>query len=205
MMRIAKELPSSPSPAPAEPQWAEAHVAVEAGNRYLLDDGRLAQQAVSCLVTPEAGDRVLVVACQPSGAGVGSLGNVGHAGAGKVGENYIVHVLQRPVSGEASLSVPGAQQLTFRQSRIALHSTEQIALRSLRDIEVTAGTGVLTLTARNLFTSVSESLVENIRHYVGSVEQYLLDVKQVLRLRGKQASITAEQDVKVDAERISIG
>jgi hypothetical protein len=64
---------------------------------------------------------------------------------------------------------------------------------------------VLRLTARNLFTTVSESLVQNVRNYIGQAEQYLLDVRQVLRMHGKQASVTAEQDVKIDAERISMG
>jgi hypothetical protein len=185
MMHATK--PSPRTPAPAEPGWAEATVAVTlADGNYLLDDGRIAQQAVSCVITPVQGDRALVVTCRQN-------------------DNYIVHLLSRTHGDEAFISVPGARQLTLRQPQIALSATERVALRSLRDIELTAATGVLSLTARNLFSTVTESLVENVRHYVGSVEQYLLDVKQMLRLHGKQASITAENDVKVDAERISMG
>lgn len=185
MMHTAKQPPRTP--APTEPGWAEASVAVElADGNYLLDDGRIAQQAASCVVTPALGDRVLVAACRQN-------------------DNYIVHLLSRSRTEEAFVSVPGAQQLTIRQPQIALSATEQVSLRSLRDVEVMAVTGVLSLTARNLFSTVTESLVENVRHYVGNVEQYLLDVKQMLRMHGKQASITAENDVKVDAERISMG
>jgi hypothetical protein len=185
MMHITKQPPRAPLP--TEPVWAEAHIALElVDGQYLLEDGRLAQQAVSCLITPAAGDQVLVAAC-------------------KDGENYIVHLLRRLRESAACLSVPGAEQITIRQPRINLSATEQIAVRSLRDVEITAAAGVLAFTARNLFTTVSESLVENVRHYVGNVGQYLLEVKQVLRLHGKQTSVTAEQDVKVDAERISMG
>lgn len=185
MMHTVKQQPKTP--APAEPMWAEANVALELiDSQYLLDDGRIAQQATSCLIAPAAGDRVLVAGCRE-------------------GENYIVHLLCRPRSSNACISVPGAEQLTIRQPRIDLNASEQLSLRSLRDIDITAAAGVLALNARNLFTTVTESLVENARHYVGNVGQYLLQVKRVLRLHGQQASVTAEQDVKVDAERISMG
>lgn len=185
MMHTVKQ--SSKAPAPAEPVWAEANIALELiEGQYLLDDGRIAHQATSCLIAPAAGDRVLVACC-------------------KEGENYIVHLLTRSRPGSACLTVPGAEQLTVRQARIELNASEQLALRSLRDIDITAATGVLALNARNLFTTVAESLVENARHYVGNVGQYLLEVKRLLRLHGQQTSVTAEQDVKVDAERISMG
>lgn len=185
MMHTAKQ--QQRPPVPAEPLWAEAAVAVElTDGSYLLDDGRIAQQAASCVVIPAQGDRVLVAACRH-------------------GDNYIVHLLSRSQAEKAFLSVPGAQHLTLRQPEITLAATEKVGLHSLRDVDVTAVTGVLSLTARNLFSTVAESLVQNVRHYVGNAEQYLLEVKQMLRLHGKQASITAENDVKVDAERISMG
>lgn len=185
MMHAAKR--PQRTPAPAEPAWIEATIAVElADGNYLLDDGRVARQALSCIVQPAQGDRVLVAGCRQN-------------------DNYIVHLLARPETEAALLQVPGARQLTISQPRIALHATEQAALRSLGDIEVTAAGGNLTLTARNLFSTMTESVVESARHYIGNVGQYLLDVKQMLRLHGKQTSITAENDVKVDAERISMG
>jgi len=185
MMHAAKH--SSPSFSPLEPMWAEATIAVELANgNYLLDDGRVARQAASCVVTPALGDRVLVAACRPN-------------------DNYIVHLLTRQQCEEASLGVPGARRVTICQPELVLGASERLALHSLRDVEVTAASGTLSLTARNLFSTVAESMVENVRHYVGSIEQYLLDVKSMLRMHGKQASITAENDIKVDAERISMG
>lgn len=185
MIHIAKQ--SSMAAAQMEPAWTEAGIAMELDDgNYLLDDGRIAQQATSCLIAPEIGDHVLIVVCGQN-------------------NNYIVHVLQRAQGVEAFLSVPGATQLTVRQSRITLSGSEQVAVHALHNVEITAAAGVLTLTARNLFSTVTESLVENVRNYVGNVEQYLLDVKKLLRMHGKQASVTAEQDVKVDAERISMG
>ncbi|MBL8511024.1 MAG: DUF3540 domain-containing protein, partial [Betaproteobacteria bacterium] len=55
------------------------------------------------------------------------------------------------------------------------------------------------------FTQVSETLVQSARHTVGRAEHYLMEVKKLLRLQGKQVMVTAEKDVKVDGERISMG
>lgn len=187
MMKISPKTQTSSSPVPNSPVWAEACIAVEMQDgSFLLDDGRLAQPAVSCLLKPIAGDKVLVAMA-------------------KQGDTYIVHLLHRPRSVSACLSVPGMKQLTIMQQQVEVNAFDGLALRALGDVEVTASTGVLRLTARNLFTTVSESLVQNVRNYIGQAEQYLLDVRQVLRLHGKQASVTAEQDVKIDAERISMG
>jgi hypothetical protein len=173
--------------APAIPAWLEASIAVELDDaRYLLDDGRLALQAASCLIRPAAGDRVLVAACRD-------------------GDNYIVHLLLRVRGGAACLSVPGASRLAIQQDAIELAAVERIALRSLADVDVTAAGGVLSLNARNLFTTVTESLVQNVLHHVANVGHYLLEAKQMLRLHGRHATITADEDVKVDGERISMG
>lgn len=169
------------------PVWVEAQVAVVLKqNGYLLNDGRIARQALSCLITPEVGDCVL-------------------AAAGRDGSPYIVHILQRNNLETAQLSVPGANQILLQQNQITVCASDQLALRALHDVEISAAGGVLSLNARNLFTTVHESLVQNARNYIGKAEQYLLEVKQLLRLHGQQTLITAEKDVKVDGERISMG
>jgi hypothetical protein len=169
------------------PVWSEACIAVVLDDhRFLLDDGRLARQALSCLVLPQVGDRVLV----SSSAGA---------------EAYVVHVLSRNNLHAARLAVPGAAELHIEQESVALHAEGTIALHCLRDVEIAAATGVLTLNANNLFSTVNESKVESVRHYVGKAEHYLLDAGQLLRLQGRQAMLLAEQDVKIDSDRISVG
>lgn len=174
-------------PAPFGPNWSEAQVALElAEGSYLLDDGRVARQSLSCLLKPCAGDKVLVAACATD-------------------ETYILHLLARPRGAAACITVPGIEQLTLTQAQISIVAGDSLGLAALGDVEVTAASGVLRLNARNLFTTVSENMVENVQHYIGRAEQYLLDVKHLLRLHGKQASVTAEHDVKIDADRISLG
>lgn len=155
------------------------------GNRFLLDDGRLAQQALSCVIVPQPGDRVLV----------------DHS----AGECYVLHLLHRADPALAELSVPGAHALRIVQDRVALHGRAEVALHSLEKIALSAAAGLLSLEAENIYSIASESLVQSMRHYAGSAEQYLLDVSALLRMHGGHTILHAEQDVKLDGERISVG
>ncbi|CAB3760464.1 DUF3540 domain-containing protein [Paraburkholderia solisilvae] len=172
------------------PLWHESKLAVELGeHRFLLDDGRLAQTALSCLIEPRVGDRVLVATCADA-------------------LNYIVHIVARPAGtsvADATLSAPGVAHLSVRQASLELVATERVALRSLKDIDIVAAAGTLSVSAHDLFRTVLQTVVDTMRHYVGNAEHYLLDVEQLLRQHGAQVMVTAEKDVKVDADRISMG
>lgn len=151
----------------------------------LLDTGLRVQRALSCLIEPKPGDRVLFA----------------HGGNGL---GHLLHVLEREPGQQAELSVPGAVLLAVRQPQIAIHAGERLDLGSAGSASL-AAVQTLSLTGGNLFASVRESLVAQAEHYVGRFGQYLVDARALLRLHGKDALVTAERDVKVDAERISMG
>lgn len=152
----------------------------------LLCNGVRAYRAVSCLVELQVGDRVLA---NVSGDGL----------------CHVLHILMRGEGESAGLSVPGARSVALRQARIALHAIETLDMGSAGEASLSAAGGTLSLNGRNLFLTVSESIVEQANHYVGKFGQYLLDVRQLLRLHGNDALLTATSDIKVDAERISMG
>ncbi|NOT89658.1 MAG: DUF3540 domain-containing protein [Lysobacter sp.] len=145
-----------------------------------------ALRAVSCLVEPQIGDRVL-------------------ASTSIDGPCHVLHILARSESGTARVSVPDAEGMALCQSRIALHATESLHMGSAGDASLSAAGGTLSLNGRNLFVTVTDTIVEQANHYVGKIGQYLLDVRALLRLHGNDALITAAHDIKVDAERISMG
>jgi hypothetical protein len=188
MIFAARQTKSTTRPAvQAAPAWFEATIHDAAGRDiWRLGDGRSARQAVSCLVTPQPGDRALLVSTAD-------------------GEHFVLHVLSRADGGRATLAVPGADAVSIQQAEVDIAATRTIALRAAGNVEVTAVQGTLSLNARQLFASASESLVHTARTYVGQVEQFLLDARQFLRLHGEQVMITARQDAKIDAERISLG
>jgi hypothetical protein len=171
----------------AAPAWFETTIHDAAGRDiWRLGDGRLARQAVSCLITPQPGDRVLLVGTAD-------------------GEYFVLHVLARADGGRATLAVPGADAVSIQQAEVDIAATRSIALRAAGDVEVTAMQGTLSLNARQLFASAAESLVHTARTYVGQVEQFLLDAREFLSLHGELVMIIARQDAKIDAERISLG
>lgn len=169
------------------PQLSEAviHEALD-GHAWRLEDGRAARQATSCVVTPEPGDRVLLVSMADD-------------------SRYVLHVLSRQDRRGATLNVPGAERLSIRQENIDVAASQTIALRAARDMELTAVQGPLSLNARNIFASAADSFVQTACSYVGQVEQFMLHARQLLRLHGEQTLVTARQDAKIDAERISLG
>ena len=169
------------------PQLSEAviHEAVD-NEMWRLQDGLCARQATSCLITPQAGDRVLLV-CMADDS------------------HYVLHVLSRQDKRSATLAVPGTERLSIQQGSIDVSATQAIAMRAGGEVAITALHGPLSLGAPNIFTSATESLVHTARSYVGQVEQLLFKASQLLRLHGEQVIVTARQDAKIDAERISLG
>ncbi|MBI3897236.1 MAG: DUF3540 domain-containing protein [Gammaproteobacteria bacterium] len=169
------------------PRLDEGHVVDESADGVLrLADGRRALPAVSCLVRPQPGDRVLLV-------------------SGVTGEVFVLSVLTRASGQVAQLQVPGADAIHVVAPSVTLQAVDAIRLQSLRDVELTAVTGDVSVNARNLLTTVTESLIENIKQHIAHVGTYALQVKTLLRMHSQQAIVTAEQDIKVDAERISMG
>lgn len=151
---------------------------------YPLSDGGAARAAVSCLVRPQPGDRVLV------------------SESGK--ERYILHILAREPGGRASLSVPGADELSLEQDRVSLIARERLALRSLADLDLTA-LGTLNQSAANQFVHVAQALIETLNQHVSHAHTRTWESEALLAMHAGQVLFTAESDFRVDAERISLG
>jgi hypothetical protein len=170
---------------PADAAWDEAHIAqCLAPGRFRLADGRLAAQALSCLITPEPEDLVLVL---PTGAGL-----------------FVTHVLQREAA-HAQLCAPGMNLLTIAQPGVEVHATNHLALRSGGDLDLESPQGSVRIAARNFVASVTDALVQNAQHLVTHAQHCVLQVAALLRIHGRQTLLTAQDDMKLDAERISLG
>jgi hypothetical protein len=151
----------------------------------LLGNGARAGRAVSCLVEPRVADRVL-------------------AGIDADGRWHVLHILTREQGEAAQLSVPGAKAMALRQQHVSMHAVDTLEIACAGDASLTSAR-TLSINSRTLFCTVTGTLVEQAAQYVGRMGQYLLDASELLRLHGHNALITAERDVKVDGERISMG
>jgi Protein of unknown function (DUF3540) len=180
-----RSFPGKKEAMPHSVQWGQADVSQCLDDAsFRLSDGRLARQALSCLITPEAGDQVVVLDCA---TGI-----------------FISHVLQRQ-GLRAQLAAPGMQTLAITQPSVAIHAKDALALRSLGDIELTSAQGSLAFSARHVLTSASETLVQNAQHLISHAQYCVLQIAALLRMHGKQTLITGDQDMKLDAERVSLG
>ena len=177
-----------------------------------------ARCAFSCLVAPQAGDRVAVME-----------DTTGHC--------YILHVLERQ-SQDITVQVPG--NLTFKSSQgaitLAAHTDvnfaaskscsllagkigmvaerADIAVQSVTASgrELTSTVASINVVARSV-TTVADYLMQQARNSVRSIEmldrvsagEMITSVKKLFSLRSKQTMLTAEQDVKIDGERIHMG
>lgn len=164
-----------------------AHVREVGGDGVVqLSDGSRAHVAVSCLLRPQRGDRIVLAELA-------------------AGEVFVQAILERVNSLPATLEVAGAQQVTLTAPRLALCAIESAELQSLRDIDVTAATGRVSLSAAHVTVAALESIVHTAKAFLGHLETYAVRVRSVLCLHGQQAILTAERDMKLDAERISLG
>lgn len=193
-----------------------------AGDRWSLrtDEGVTASaaRALSCLVDPCLGDRVLV-----------ALGS---------GESYVLAVLQRPGADGVELSAPGdltvrvpegafrvaaregvelasASELTLTAARVALRAEEgSVAVRALTMVgeRLHADLGAVKTIARTVDSLLDRFTQRVKRSYrfveeVDTLQAESVDqtVRETWHLRARHALTHTEKLVKVDSEQIQLG
>lgn len=154
--------------------------------RYQLNNSAQAELAAGCLLQPEIGDTVLLY-------------------RNHTGEFFITQVLRCVGAATARISVPGASKMLLEQNEIALFAANKLRLTSLRHIDLTAIAGDVTIEAKNLFSAIREQWIEHAQHRISKAVSHMLEATGLLRLHSEQGLMTAKKDLKVDAERISIG
>lgn len=174
--------------------------------------------AFSCLVTPEAGDRVLINAC--------------------LNESHIIAIIERKHANDMKLAFPGNVAMEAKAGDINLTTANKISLTSAQSTQISSATLAVNVLNANVraeklsisgdsvtsqwrdVTSISDAMnlivermsqrFKNSFKQVEGVEQknsqnYLQNVNQTLSVRSRDAVITARKDVKIDGERIHMG
>ena len=179
---------------------SDAHVMeILADGRCRLDSGLLAERAYSCLLEPAAGDRVL---CYQGSAKVDSKAGMQDDSNGDL---FILAILSRAQQECASLKVPGCRELAIRQPKLGLQATEEISLTSMRDINLTAVSGTIQNRAKQLVQSALGAIVETARERISSADFTQFKSRYLTRIHGQQTMLTADSDIKIDAERVNLG
>lgn len=107
---------------------------------------------------------------------------------------FVLHILTR--ESPQTLQLRSATPIALHAPELTLSADKQLDLVSLNRFSLTGQHGVV---------SVSGTLVSCAEHMVKQVNQLMVTAKGLLRLSGRQQVITAEQDVRIDGERINMG
>ncbi len=178
-----------------------------------------AKQAVSCLISPEPNDKVLLAGNHDEGF-------------------YVLSILERGETSKKTISFYGDVAFCVKDGRLTLSSQQGLNLTSGESVDITSpGLNVRTLkgevhihdlifsgsfwigqlhkikVAINIVDSFVERLSQRIKRSYRTIEEvdrlragrldYLID--KLLSLRGKYSMLTAKEDVKIDGERIHMG
>lgn len=142
------------------------------------------QRAISCLVQPRTGDEVLYWQTAE--------------------DTFVLSILARQGVASTSLSLPNNAPLCIQSSHLTLSGTEKVHIQSQQEIALSC-LSQISINAKNLFTTVVDSVVQLASHQINKADHIALCAKQLLRSHGRQQLISADTDVKIDGERINMG
>ncbi len=160
--------------------------------QVLIDHRLIADRSISCLVSPKEGDLVLY-------------------STGAKNKAFLLSILDRrweensDTSLNIELSVNQSKELSINAKHLKLHGTESVDISSFGSLSISACLGNLKVVAQNMFTSLSGILMQTANHSSLTAQQVNIEAKQILSTRGKNQLIIAEEDIRIDAERINMG
>lgn len=169
------------------PQLSEGVISSQGDgcNTWELVDGRIAERAVSCLVDPELGDGVVVF--------------------GSERRHMILAILTRENNLSVAIGAGKAQGLILKGKNIRLQASHAAEITSLGSLTFSAPLGRIQITAAELFQSISCTLVTLARNMVTKVTDYQFRGEGSVVSTAKTQVITAETDLRIDAQRINMG
>lgn len=178
-----------------------------------------ARTAASCLLTPEAGDEVLLCVLEPQGC-------------------YILAVLERGGESEARVSLPGDLTLELPHGQLTVSAARGLNLSTPAALGLSAAELTLTAAETSVLSrqvnlvgtllraelheikalaQTCDSLFERAVQRVKSAYRFVTDTEHVraarldyaaeesLRLHGRDTLLTAERLIKADGEQIHLG
>jgi hypothetical protein len=211
----------APTPTSSSTQRFADVVALDGARVVVRLDGAaiVAERAVSCLVEPRVGDRVLLA-----------------SGEGR--EHYVLAVLRREGASDVDVSAPGDLRVSLRAGRFEVDASEGVRIASREEVAVVAkevrveGIGARVAVERiSALASVLEAHLGEVRTVAVSVdavaERFVQRMKHALRfveetdrteageiafrasgtitVEAHDAVVRADELVKIDGEQVHVG
>lgn len=155
------------------------------GDTLTLANGVTAKTAVSCLVTPNEGDIVLVCNSKRAGA-------------------TVIQILSRTEPTDLKCNIPEGRAFRLQAEQISLVAREQAEISAGRDVEINA-LNSLSINSRQMLVHVSESLIQTAKHCLGHFTDWAVQAKHLIRMQGHRQLITARKEIKIDSDIIHMG
>lgn len=144
------------------------------------------KRALSCLLMPQTGDTVLYWKDDQNTA-------------------WIISVLSAENLQEREVSLPQNAGLKINTENLTVNASGAIKLNAMKEINLNVALGKLTECARSACQMVHGTLVQFTKHLINRSEYLDLHAEKLLKSHATQQLITAEKDIKMDADRINMG
>ena len=164
---------------------SDSIVARVTAEHWLLNGGISSTRAFSCLVEPEVGDQVLVLA--------------------EESQTVILSILHRSPMKSTKISAIGQGSIKLKTSEFAVFADRGITFEALTSLKFSVPLGVIQSISATLMQTVKGSLVNIAHSMLSKAEHYELNVQESLITRAKMQSINAESELFMDAKRINMG
>ena len=145
----------------------------------------LATRAFSCLVEPECGDTILCF--RPAG-----------------GDAVILAILSRDTNRAAELSVRDSHALKISAENLHIQANKTLDLQGQEALNLMSA-GDVTMFGSNVVGNAIHSMLLFARHCITKAEHISLQAEKLLRSHAHHQLISADEDVKIDGERINMG
>lgn len=152
---------------------------------WLLSGGMSSTRAFSCLVEPEVGDQVLVLA--------------------EESQTVILSILHRSPTKATKISTIGQGSIQLKTTEFAVFAHRGITFEALTSLKFSVPLGAIQSISATLMQTVKGSLVNIAHSMLSKAEHYELNVEESLITRAKMQSINAESELFMDAKRINMG
>lgn len=169
-------------------QYFHAKVVKQLGEEsWLLDNRKIAQRAFSCLIVPLVGDTVIYASTDDSCS--------------------ITTVLARVESeqNKAQLSVSQQTELELRAQKLTLAAEQEMALQTAGNLSINAALGKLVLITADMVQQVQHSFIQTCKQLISRMDYSDVQAKEMLKTHSRNQIMTADKDIRVDADRINMG
>ncbi len=163
--------------------------------RWQLDNHTLAVRAFSCVIQPQVGDLVLYT-------------NVLDVADSLQPKSYILSILKREFIDDdavSQLSVPDKKSIRLEAHKIEVFGQQGVELNSAKDMSLNAPIGRLSISASHLLHSIQNTLIQMCKQMFNRSQEYDLNVEQLLKTHSRHQIITADKEIRMNADRINMG